>query len=296
MKSAGLNPLQIAIVKTAAYSQVFGADLNFKVLRSYLLSSQLYFPLEILQAWIDWPRNQDFNRPSLAKNPPSYQQIAQHKWNQLRPLLGLISFLPSIEAVMVTGSLAINPQAEDDVDFLVITSPGTLWITRLMVSVWSQWHGRLRRRQDNQLAVNDKWCFNYWLTSNNLQLSDTNLYQARELVQAVTIYDRSKIALSWLLLNSWASQFTAHGWYTAWHRTQCLLNHQALIWYLPFLRQVALLLLRMLNGVAFIWQKKFMKVIPSDLVVELDQAIFHRAKRAQQVQQEYEKILESWLS
>ena len=112
--------------------------------------------------------------------------------------------IPFVEAVYVTGSLAMNNcKKSDDIDFMVVTSANTLWIARLMLTFifWKQ------RRLPSQKTAPDKVCLNLWLDIKNLKLKIKNLYIAHEILQAKCIFDRGGIQYQFLKQNSWMKSF-----------------------------------------------------------------------------------------
>jgi predicted nucleotidyltransferase len=101
--------------------------------------------------------------------------------------------LPFVRMVAVTGSLAWdNTDDSADIDYLVVTEPGRLWISRLFVRVVAHL-ARLSRV---------KLCTNYLITERVLALTDRNLCTAYELVRMSPIsgfdtYRRMRATNTW---------------------------------------------------------------------------------------------------
>ena len=90
----------------------------------------------------------------------------------------LVASLPSVRLVALTGSLAVGAADDDaDVDLLVITDDGRLWLSRaLTIGVV-----RLAATRDLQL------CPNYFVASSAVELNERDRFTAHELAQLVPI-------------------------------------------------------------------------------------------------------------
>lgn len=105
----------------------------------------------------------------------------------------LLGSLPFVRMVAVTGSLAWdNTDDSADIDYLVVTEPGRLWISRLLVRVVAH----VARRRGVKL------CTNYLLSERALALADRNLCTAYDLVRMSPVagfdhYRRMRDANAW---------------------------------------------------------------------------------------------------
>ncbi|MGQ0603995.1 MAG: hypothetical protein ACT4QE_20125 [Anaerolineales bacterium] len=100
-------------------------------------------------------------------------------WPHARRWVDVITSLPFVRAVTVTGALAMNNvhTPHDDIDLLIITAPRRVWLARaLCIGVV-----RVARRFSVEL------CPNYVLSSTALAQSQRNLYIAHELAQMVPL-------------------------------------------------------------------------------------------------------------
>lgn len=89
-----------------------------------------------------------------------------------------IARLPYVHLVAVTGSLAMNNiDSQADIDYLIVTEPGHLWLCRAMVHILR----RVIRLRGHNL------CPNYLITTQALSFPDRNLYAAHELAQMVPL-------------------------------------------------------------------------------------------------------------
>ncbi|MFZ1721092.1 MAG: hypothetical protein WAU07_01155 [Microgenomates group bacterium] len=134
------------------------------------------------------------------------------KWNEVSSFIEQVRHIPWIQGIAVTGSLAVNNVAEgEDIDFMIVTDPHRLWLTRVWVSGLAQIQGKRRswKREDQ-----NSWCFNLWLSSDQLKMPTSlhTVYGAYEVCQAEWVYMRPKsgVGVSFLKENHWARWYVPH--------------------------------------------------------------------------------------
>lgn len=140
------------------------------------------------------------------------QSISRRKWQIAFAAGRKLSRLQTIEAIAVTGSLAMSNCDEDaDIDLMFICLPNTLWLTRL--AVWLLlFPNRRSPLATNTRQIRDKVCDNVYLESNRLQFDSGSLsttrsfYLAHEILQAKPIYERRKACLHFLRQNQWVGE------------------------------------------------------------------------------------------
>ena len=121
-------------------------------------------------------------RAALAAIRRRRTALAEERWRRARRYGRLIGALPFVRLVAVTGALAVdNVEAEDDVDLLVATAPGRLWLARALVLAVVL----VARRRGLEL------CPNYFLATSALAQPERGIYAAREIVQMVPLYGRA---------------------------------------------------------------------------------------------------------
>jgi hypothetical protein len=129
------------------------------------------------------------------------------KWREVRQAVGLLGWIPWLTGIWVTGSLAMNNvHQDDDIDFLLVTSPHRLWLTRLIVTFLAMLVGKHRSWKGEE---QNSWCFNLWLDEAHLGVptQKQSIYQAYEVTQAVPVVGRKTVAEAFYLENAWVQSF-----------------------------------------------------------------------------------------
>lgn len=230
------SALEWAILQTVAYADIFDFPLTAAEIHRYLVG------FSAGRAEIDAALQSRFlasrladrdgyfilaGRESLLARRPSRMRAAARLWPRARLYGRIMASLPYVRLVAVTGALALdNVEADDDIDYLVVTAPGRLWLCRFLVVVLVK------------LAALDgrTICPNYFLTENALALAERNLFTAHELVQMVPlsglpVYQRMRS------LNDWTAEYLPNaegppplaasrepGWETARRWTEAALS------------------------------------------------------------------------
>jgi len=105
----------------------------------------------------------------------------------------LIGNLPFVRMVAVTGSLAVdNADDGDDIDYLIVTSPGRVWLARALTMTV------VRLATLRGLTL----CPNYLLAESALSLPERDAYTARELLQMRPVHGR-EVHARMLRANTW---------------------------------------------------------------------------------------------
>ncbi|HJS28485.1 MAG TPA: hypothetical protein VJ768_02615, partial [Anaerolineales bacterium] len=94
----------------------------------------------------------------------------------------IIARLPFVRMVAVTGALAMDNVDEDgDIDYLIVTEPGRLWLSRAWCILLVRIAG----------MVGSRICPNYFLTTQALRDLQRSLYSAHEISQMIPISGRN---------------------------------------------------------------------------------------------------------
>lgn len=127
-------------------------------------------------------------------------------WASARRYAHLIAALPFVKMVAVTGALAVNnpSSAQDDIDLLIVSQKGRVWLVRGQAV--------LLVRAVRQLGVT--LCPNYVLADHVLDFGPPSLFTAHELAQLVPLYGWD-LYRRILAINHWVAHYLpnagAHG-------------------------------------------------------------------------------------
>jgi len=202
-----LTPLEWAILRTVSYADVFNYPLKGKeiwrdlievksseaeVARTLASSQPLSTRISYYNGYYTLP-----DRYQLVEKRQQREITSARLWRRARHYGGLIAGLPFVRLVAVTGALAVNNATEgDDIDYLVVTEPGRLWIARAFTVLLVKQGAR----------KGDLICPNYFLSASALALPERDLFTAHELAQMVPLAGSD---IYWQLLdqNSWAWEY-----------------------------------------------------------------------------------------
>lgn len=148
-----------------------------------------------------------FDREYLAPLRLKREKIAKHKWRKAKRAIWWLRFLPYIEAVFASGSLAINNTDElSDLDVLVVVKYGRIWLARLLIIVVLSILG-VRRRGLDKIAP-DKICLNHYISDRSLAVPFKSIYNAQTYSNLVSIYARNtELIHEFKKENTWVLDF-----------------------------------------------------------------------------------------
>ncbi len=205
-----LNPdppdklLAEAILRTLLYADVFNFPMTPAEIQHFLIGCTA--TLDEVNAMLN---NSRWLKPRIEQGNGYYavsgrgaiiaerltRGVASRKLWPLAERYGkLLSYVPCVRMVALTGALAMqNAHHEtDDIDYLIVTCTGRVWLTRAMIVVVV----RLARLRGVEI------CPNYVLAESALAQTQHNLYIAHEITQMValsghTLYDALRATNTW---------------------------------------------------------------------------------------------------
>jgi len=205
--------ISVPMYRALCYASVFRFPLTEEEMKRYAIRHGPHVSLDDIVRRVVYRREyyclkgneKDIDR--RIRNLPYVDAKMRHAHFAAR----LFALVPTVLGVFITGGLAVgNVQKDDDIDFLIVTKQGWVWTTRFMLVVMSKLIGKYthkrERREDATFADANTWCLNMWLdeTALAVPLTQRNVYTAHEVIQALPLVNREKIAERFLWANRWA--------------------------------------------------------------------------------------------
>jgi len=198
--------LERSILATAAYADIFDTPRTAAEMHRYLVGTQaspeqVSAGLAACAASGRLVQAGDMyclpGREAIVQTRQRRERAAARLWPRAAWYGRAISGLPFVRMVAVTGSLAVNnAECSADLDYLVVTRPGRLWLARAVVI--------LLVRMAAQRG--DRVCPNYFLSEQALALADRSLFAAHELVQMAPL-SGTAVYRAMRRANPWADTF-----------------------------------------------------------------------------------------
>lgn len=281
-----MSELSDAVLRTLAYAKVFGNGVRFHEWERFLLSAQLFSSLEI--------KEMSEHLLKQGKTQKTTRKPETVLWRRALLFRTWASWIPWIQSVWVTGSLAVDrARSDDDVDFMIVTDPNRLWISRFLIVGIGFLFGRVRTRfRANQVSWPGYWCLNLWLEAGATLMPEDqqNVYTAREVVQAIPLYRRQDVqADQFLLNNSWVRLWSLSGWSVARSRARSL-PFSPRAFPASVLNLIPEVLVTWVNRQAWKLQGSFLARHQTRERVLYDRAFFHPRDTKRHVESEYERI------
>lgn len=202
-----------AILDTLLYSDIFDYPLTRDELWRYLVFPKVPKSLfeKAVTGYIFWEEHEDYicikGRGSIISLRKKRSQISKSKLLLAQKASRILSSIPSVLLIGVSGSLALsNADRDDDIDFFIITASGMFWSTRLFCLLLLHIFG-MRRKYHERISP-DAICINMIVSEDQMVFDQErrDLYTAREIMQLLPIFSRDKTYEHFLEANSWTKK------------------------------------------------------------------------------------------
>ena len=242
----GISLLELNILATIVYFDIFDYPITLLELWRYLLdcrSLQSFFSFKELNISCDFheeANNFDFssfleilesseflkkrikkdsgfyllvNRGNLVDLRIEKEKISKEKYKKARKVINILKFCPFLKMIFVTSSLSINnSKASSDIDFLIVTHKGRLFIVRLYCLIIL----KILKLRPTKEERQDKFCLNFFVSNEKLCLEgvvlrkeekNIDLHFAYWLSQFVLMYDSDNLEKRFYGQNRWLKYF-----------------------------------------------------------------------------------------
>jgi len=195
-----------AILKTVLYADLFDYPLTAREIHRYLIQESAAYEdvvgaLAVREGPLAQIHERDgwfmlAGREALVDRRQARAAHAASLWPKAIHFGRRIASLPFARMVAVTGALAMENEGGQDVDFLVVTQTGRLWLCRALAILWVRWAAR----------TDVTLCPNYFLSEKSLSFMDRNLFSAHEFVQMIPLTGRA-VYQKMVYENQWVAAY-----------------------------------------------------------------------------------------
>lgn len=226
-------------------------------------------------------------RKEIVLRRVANSQETPRKLKIARKAAGILSILPTVRLIGISGSLAMeNAKKDDDIDLFIITANGTLWITRLLALLVLKF-AKLKVRRFGDEGVKDKLCLNLWVDEDNMGFSQrADIYTAHEVAQTKVLFEREETYRKFIEVNKWVGEFFPN----ILDSKRSLANSKQ--GRRKWLHVVLVNLFRLFEGPAYLFQKSYMSGKKTIEKVEPGRVLFHPAGWGQDIPQVFLSRLE----
>lgn len=130
----------------------------------------------------------------------------QRRVENLKVLGYLLQIAPFVRAVILTGSMTIGSTKESsDIDLLIVTKERRLYLARFFVTLLTTFTGLRRTPKTKNPA--GKFCLNYYLAADNLDIRPHTARCARFHRHIIRVWDKDGICERIYRQNQWLRNF-----------------------------------------------------------------------------------------
>lgn len=204
-----MKRLEENILKTLLYYDIFSHPLKDDEIFTFLPENSVS-KTEMYEALKNSSRESERNfaeKDGYYYVKPNYENVNKRKrkekyskkmWKAAWIVTHIIKRFPYVRAVLVTGTLSKNSSDEtSDLDFMIITSPNRLWVARTFLMLF---------KKIFLLNSYKFFCLNYFITENNLEIEDKNVFTATEIAHIKGTYN-TNLVNKFIESNCWIKEY-----------------------------------------------------------------------------------------
>lgn len=278
------------IIKTCSYGHIFSYPLTLLQIHKYIISKHTHSLDEIKKALhlidvIEHKRGYYFiqGNNEFVKERKKREREGKKKLVKARKVAKILSYIPFIKLIGISGSLAMNNASrDDDIDLFIITQKNTLWISRICITVILLLLKAKRKRGEK--VVKDKICVNMIMELDNLCLAEKNIYTAHEIAQVKILINKNQTFERFIHCNVWIKKYIPN--YAAWGLSRFVPGNDQRSSFDAFFL--------LLNRACFYLQYLYMKNHITQEKVSLHKAKFHPDDKTHWVIRSYLSAVEKY--
>lgn len=135
------------------------------------------------------------------------RETTEEKLKHVSMFLSLLKYIAPVYLIGLSGSLAMNNAGKnDDIDLFVISSPNSVWTTRILLLLLASLLGLRRKRGEK--SPSGKVCLNLFFDGSDLAVpkQKRNLYIAHEILHMKPLLSRGDMYDQFLHANAWVKE------------------------------------------------------------------------------------------
>ncbi len=259
------------VIRTLSYFDIFDYPLTFSEIKKYLCCKKEISDDELYDSITLVSVIQEFDgfyyllgRSKIVQMRVERYEISTGKLAKAKIISRILSYIPTIKYIGISGSLSMNNTAlSDDIDLFFITRKNTLWITRFFVNVILLL-ARQKRKKRNKYAK-DKICPNMFMDESRLTFGpkQRTLYTAHEIVQMKSLEDKYSSYQNLLTKNKWIRDYLPN-----------ITIEQVRTRRLSFVKRLLIKSIQPIERVSYLLQKAYMRKITGE-TIQRTKAAFH---------------------
>ncbi len=140
----------------------------------------------------------DVNNPDRVERRLKGNEMARNIMPKAVKVSRKIAKFPYVESVFLSGALSKGYYDNDgDFDFFIVTKPNRLWIARTLLVLYKK-----------IFLLNSKkyFCVNYFISTDQLEISEQNLFTATEIATLIPLYGTATFE-NFMTANTWAKPY-----------------------------------------------------------------------------------------
>ena len=207
-----MKAIDVAVLKTLAYADIFDQAMSESELRRLLIEHKTKASMAPDVRTVKGVQSCGdvfflSGRSKLLELKQLQSQVRAQKLKKAGQFLWIFKLVPWIKLVAVSGSVAGGtPAKDDDIDLFIITDRNRLWLARLTLILLLNLVGKRRKPSDDPAKVSDKYCLNMWLTLDDLDEKNHDIYTANEIAHLVPLLNRGATYERYVVANPWIEQ------------------------------------------------------------------------------------------